>query len=465
MPTSILVVEDDESFGRRLTKNLQLDGFESQLAGSAYKAIEILKKSSINAIICDVKMPGMSGIELLSQIRQNELEDVDPDIPFLVLTSLNSVETAVEAMQKGASDYLTKDAGRGEIIVRLKKALSQRSVIEENKRLKESIAKTNEFGDLIGQSEVMERIKEDIDEVALLDTTILITGETGVGKELVARAIHERSNREGQFIDVNGALLPDDMMLQSELFGHEKGAFTDAKESRKGKFELADGGTLFLDEVGELSLDVQAKLLRALETMTFTRVGGSKPVKVDVRIILATNRDLEKEVQAGRFRDDLYYRINVFPIQIHPLRKRKSDIEELAQHFLKTVAERSSRPIPNLDADAMEMIKAYDWPGNIRELRNICERLLIRARGDVVITAADVERCGLQGKPAQSVALEIPDQGLKLDDLEKQLVIESLRKTNWNQTEAARLLGISTDRMNNRVKKFGLTHSSWRVNK
>jgi len=463
---SILIVEDDASFANRLARNLGLEGFEARVADSPEAALPLLAAEAFDGILCDIRMPGMSGLDLLSSIREGRAAGVETDTPVVMLTSVNSVETAVDAMRRGANDYLTKEAGRAEIAVRLRRALDQHAVAEENRRLRAAIEQIDEFGDLIGASPAMARIKQDIAEVAQTTATVMLLGETGVGKELVARAIHRASGRTGEFVDVNGALLPDDTMLQSELFGPEKGAFTDAKAQRRGKLEIANGGSLFLDEVGEISPDVQATLLRVIETMTFTRVGGSRPIQVDARVIVASNRDLLEETRQGRFREDLYYRLNVFPIEIPPLRERREDIEPLARFFLSRGAHRYGRPVPDPNPDAMDLLCAARWPGNIRELRNICERLLIRARGGQVITAADVQGCGIESARESGPRLvEIPDEGLELDEVEKQLVLEALRKADWNQTEAARLLGISVDRMNNRVKKYNYTHPKWRVNR
>ncbi|MDK2971150.1 MAG: hypothetical protein PWP23_905 [Candidatus Sumerlaeota bacterium] len=461
----ILVIEDDRVFATRLARNLGLDGFEAEVAEGPAEALARLGTERFDGAVCDIKMPGMTGLELLERVREGQEPGVDPELPFVMLTSVNSVETAVEAMRLGASDYLTKEAGRQEIVVRLRKALAEHAMSEENRRLRETVARVDEFGELIGVSEGMRQIKQDIGEVASTNATVMLLGETGVGKELVARAIHRASRRSGAFVDLNGAMLPDDTMLQSELFGHERGSFTDAKSLKKGKLELADGGTLFIDEVGEISREVQAKLLRVLETMTFTRVGGTREITVDVRIVVATNRDLLAEVEAGRFRDDLYYRLNVFPIEIPPLRERRDDIVPLVRFFLARTAERYGRPNPEPQPEALEELRACHWPGNIRELRNICERLVIRARGGSVLTAADVRACGLGPASDATKTMTIPDSGIQLDEVEKALVLEALRKSDWNQTEAARLLGISVDRINNRVKKYGFTHPSWRVNK
>lgn len=452
----ILIVEDDQSFGQRMARNLAMDGFQTDLFDSAEAALARLRSAHWDAMLCDIRLPGMSGLDLLTRIRSGEEQGVDPQMPVLMLTSITSVDTAVDAMRRGASDYLTKEAGRGEIVMRLRRALEQRDMAEENTRLRETIARTDEFTEMIGASAAMEAIKAEIAQVAPTDATVLLTGETGVGKELVARAIHRASGRGGPFIDINGALLPDDTSFQSELFGHERGAFTDAQAMKKGKLELADGGTLFLDEVGEVSGAVQAKLLRVLETMSFTRLGGTRPINVNVRIVVATNRDLREEADAGRFRSDLYYRLNVFPIRLPPLRERREDIPALTRFFLRKFSEKYARTVPLIEQGALKQLQQYDWPGNIRELRNICERLVIRARGGDTIASADVAACGLAAPADINRIVAMPSEGLDMDEVEKALVLEALRRSDWNQTEAAKLLNISVDRMNNRVKKWNL---------
>ncbi len=461
----ILVIEDDPSFGKRLAKNLDLDGFEAELAEGGDEGLRKLAENKYDGVLCDIKMPGLNGLELLSRVREGKEPDIEESLPIIMLTSIANVETAVDAMRRGASDYLTKESGRGEIVMRLRRALQQKELAEENVRLKETIAKTDEFSEMVGNSSLMEQIKSDIAEVAPTDATVLLLGETGVGKELVARAIHRSSGRTGPFIDINAALLPDDTTFQSELFGHEKGAFTDAQSLKKGKLELADNGTLFLDEIGEVSQAVQAKLLRVLETMTFTRLGGTKELQVNVRVVVATNRELKQRVEEGAFRSDLYYRLNVFPIQLAPLRDRHEDIHPLTQYFLRRFAEKYGRPVPFIEAGALQELQSYDWPGNIRELRNICERLVIRARGSDTITKEDIANCGLSIKTGVDQVVQIPREGLDMDEVEKQLVIEALKRTDWSQTDAAKLLNISVDRMNNRVKKWNLKHTSWRKNK
>ncbi|MDX2177420.1 MAG: sigma-54 dependent transcriptional regulator [Candidatus Sumerlaeia bacterium] len=460
----LLLIEDDRDFARRMARNLELDGFEVETAADGAEGVAALARGRFDAALCDLRMPGRDGLDVLRHVRGGEDPEIDPAIPIVILTSVSSVDAAVEAMRLGATDYLTKESGRAEIALRVRRALEQRRIAAENEQLRERLAATDDFRDLIGASEELGRVKRDIGEVGPTNATVLILGETGVGKELVARAIHNASGRRGQFIDLNSALLPDDNLLQSELFGHERGAFTDARAMKRGKLELADAGTLFLDEIGELPRETQAKLLRVLETMTFTRLGGTRPIRADVRIVAATNRDLRAEAEAGRFREDLYYRLSVFPIEVKPLRERRADVLPLAEHFLALFAKRYGRPAPRLDSAAAAALERYRFPGNVRELRNICERLLIRARGGAV-TEALLAECGIGPAPAAPKALALPPEGVQLDDLERRLVVEALDRAEWNQTEAARLLGISVDRMNNRVKKFALTHEKWRVHK
>jgi DNA-binding NtrC family response regulator len=297
----ILIVEDDPAFARRMARNLGLDGFEADVAEGGEEGLRLAAVGAYDAALCDVKMPGIDGFEFLRRVRSGADSGIDPKLPVVILTSINSVESAVEAMRLGASDYLTKESGRAEIVLRVKRAMEQRDLADENERLRARLAQTDEFHELVGASPALDKIKQVIREVGPTPATVLITGETGAGKELVARAIHQASGRKGEFVEVNSALLPDDSMLQSELFGHERGSFTDAKTMKKGKLELADGGTLFLDEIGELSRETQAKLLRVLETLTFTRLGGTKPIKVDVRLVAATNRDLLAEHKEGAF--------------------------------------------------------------------------------------------------------------------------------------------------------------------
>lgn len=467
---AVLLVEDDALFADRLRRNLELAGFQVAVAADGQKALTILQKQSFDLIVTDVRMPGMDGIELIRQVKVSGAEGADPDVPMVVLTSVGSVETAVEAMKLGASDYIAKEANRQEIVLRIRKVLEQSEILHENRLLRDQLERRDEFRDLIGDSPEMLRIKEEIAQIAPTTATVMITGETGVGKELVARAIHRTGpNARGPFIDVNCAALPDDNLFQSEVFGHERGAFTDAHYTRKGRFELAHRGTLFLDEIAELSRDSQGKILKALEQQMITRLGGTRPIPVDCRYVFATNKHLLAEVEAGNFREDLYYRINVIPIEIPPLRERRSDIPLLAKFFADQFSRKYNKPDMFFEESAMALLRDSHWPGNIRELRNVIERLVIRNRGDV-ITRSQVEGVGLVQRGAASAgtapfSLNIPENGINLEEVEQTLVVQALEKTGWNQKEAAALLGISVDRMNNRVKKYGLRHPSWRVHR
>jgi len=462
----LLLIEDDLIFAERLKKNLLLDGFDVQIAESGREASDKLKNTYFDLVVTDIKMPEENGIDVIKRIRLGKEPEIDPDIPIVVLTSVNSVETAVEAMKSGAADYITKESERKEISLRLKKVLEQSRILNENRFLKDQLQNESEFQELIGESEAIKKIKKEISEIARKDISVLIQGETGVGKELVARAIHKLSHyANGPFIDVNCAGLPDENLLQSELFGHEKGAFTDAKELKKGKFELASYGTLFLDEIGELQPESQGKILKVIENHIITRLGGVKTISINCRFIFATNKDLLKELKLGKFREDLYYRINVFPISIPPLRERKEDIPPLSKFFLNQFCKKYQKEQKELTKEVLDILYDYPWYGNVRELRNVLERLVIRSKSNQ-IAIADLGECGLKiEKINGDLDFSIPDKGINLDEIEKQIVLKALEKSNWNQKEAALLLGISVDRINNRVKKYNFKHPSWYTHK
>jgi DNA-binding NtrC family response regulator len=466
MKFSLLVVEDDRVYADRLKRNLEMADFAVATAENGAAALPLLRNQNYDMIVTDLRMPEMDGIELIRRIKQEGIDGVDPDVPVVVLTSISSVESAVEAMKLGASDYITKEATRQEITLRIRKVLEQSELATENRLLRDQLERRDEFRELVGESEAMVRIKDEIQQIAGSDVTVLITGDTGVGKELVARAIHRTGpHSRGPFVDVNCAALPDENMFQSEVFGHERGAFTDAHYTRKGKFELAHRGTLFLDEIAELSRESQGKILKALEQQTITRLGGTRPIQVDCRFLFATNKDLLAEAQAGKFREDLYYRIDVFRIHIPPLRERRTDIPTLARFFANQFARKYNKPEFFFEESAMLLLRDYHYPGNIRELRNIIERLIIRSRGDV-ISRAQIEQVGLVAQQSSEKPLvHIPESGIDLEQVERDLVMEALNRTGWNQKEAAALLNISVDRMNARVRKFGFRHPKWRVHK
>lgn len=381
MPQTILIVDDEKAIRKSLTEILSFEGFAIDDAADGVEAIKKIKENNYDCILCDIKMPKMDGIEVLQQTRE-----LKPDIPFIVISGHGNIETAVDAVKKGAFDYISKPPDLNRLLITIRNAMDKKSLVTETKQLRKRVTREAE---MIGESEPMQKIRETIKKVAPTDARVLVTGENGVGKELVARNIHALSTRaEAPLIEVNCAAIPSEL-IESELFGHEKGSFTSAIKQRIGKFELASGGTLFLDEIGDMSHDAQAKVLRALQEGKITRVGGDKEIKVDVRVIAATNKDLMKEVEEKKFRLDLYHRLSVILINVPSLNDRRDDIPLLVQHFMKDISEEYKQPVKQMDADAIEMLQQYNWTGNIRELRNVVERLIILS--DKKITKKDVE--------------------------------------------------------------------------
>ncbi len=467
----ILVVEDDRRYAERLRKNLELEGFAVHLAPGAEEALGCLRRESFDLILSDVRMPGISGLEFLKTVKHVS-EGIDPDTPFVLLTSVDSVQVAVECLKEGAADYITKDAERDEIVLRIRKVLDGARLRRENVHLRQELVSRSEFGEIVAVSPQMSAILKELRELAAAEANALITGETGVGKELVARFLHQQSPRSDKpFVDVNCAALPSDNMFQSEVFGHERGAFTGATSRKQGRLELANGGVLFLDEVGDMPLESQGKILRALDTQSFEHLGGEKKISVDLLVIAATNKDLKTEVKEGRFRKDLFYRLDVMHVHIPPLRERPMDIAPLAEYYLDQYAARYRRPKPCLSEEAVDVLLHYEWAGNVRELKNLMERLVIRGVPDGEIKPGDLRREGLILSKSGSVSQEtvppvrIPSEGISLDELERMAIIQALEQCDWVQRDAANLLGISADRMNARVKKYGLSHPSWRTNR
>lgn len=385
MAQTILVIDDERAIRKVLNEILTFEGFAVDEAADGAEGVKKIKEGNYDCILCDVKMPKMDGMEVLQVAKQEK-----PDVPFIVISGHGTIETAVEAVKKGAYDYISKPPDLNRLLITIRNAMDKKSLVAETKQLKKRISKG--FA-MIGDSDPMKRIQETIEKVAPTDARVLITGENGVGKELVARRIHELSNRaSAPLIEVNCAAIPSEL-IESELFGHEKGSFTSAIKQRIGKFELASGGTLFLDEIGDMHLDAQAKMLRALQEGKITRVGGEKEIKVDVRVLAATNKNLLEEVEAKRFRLDLYHRLSVILIQVPTLNDRRDDIPDLVAHFLKDICEEYKQPVKEIESSAMEALKQHNWTGNIRELRNLVERLVILS--DKAITAQDVTRyCG-----------------------------------------------------------------------
>ena len=377
---TILIVDDEKAIRKTLSEILSYEGYKIDDAENGEEALKKLKERSYDVVLCDIKMPKVDGLEFLEKSKK-----INPDVPIIMISGHGTIETAVEAVKKGAYDYVAKPPDLNRLLITIRNALDKQSLVTETKVLKRKVSRVQE---MIGESNALKKIKDTIDKVAPTDARVLITGENGSGKELVARWIHEKSNRaSGPIIEVNCAAIPGEL-IESELFGHEKGSFTSAIKQRIGKFEQANGGTLFLDEIGDMSLTAQAKVLRALQESKITRVGGEKDITVDVRVIAATNKDLLKEVEEKNFRLDLYHRLSVIIIHVPSLNQRKEDIPLLAEYFLKQIAEEYGQAVKAIDANAMDALKQHNWSGNIREFRNVMERLVILS--GKVITVEDV---------------------------------------------------------------------------
>jgi two-component system response regulator HydG len=434
-PATLLVADDDPGLRESLERTLTREGYHVVLASDGRAALERVQAGGVDLIVTDLKMPGLTGLELLRAAKA-----IMPDVDVILLTAFGTVEEAVQAMKDGAYDFLTKPFRREQLIKLIDKALERRDLIEQNRALKKQLEDLRAKGQMIGASPSWRRMLTLVEQTADSSATILIQGESGTGKELVARTIHERSaRRHGPFIAVNCAALPE-TLLESELFGYEKGAFTGAAGRKEGRFELAHGGTLFLDEVGDLSLVTQPKILRVLQEGEFERLGGTRTLQVDVRIVAATNQDVAEMVKEKRFREDLYYRLNVITIRVPPLRERPEDIRVLAQHYLRVYAAKNGRKLEGFTGEAIDRLEAYAWPGNVRELENLIERSVLLARKDR-IDAEDLpeEVMGVK-RPPRDAILELI--GTPLADIERRLLDETLRITGGNKTQAAKLLGI-----------------------
>ncbi len=451
----VLLVDDDPGTRKVARANLGLEGFEVLLASSGSEALARLAESDPLAVVSDLRMPDLDGIALMAEVHARR-----PGLPFVLVTAHATVETAVEAMRRGAVHYLTKPIRFDELALVLRHAVEGERARRDVVRLRGELERAAGFEELVGSSPAMRQVFEMVGQVAPTDATVLLRGETGTGKELVARAIHRRSaRREKPFVAVNCTAVPRELM-ESELFGHEKGAFTGAVSRRVGRFEQADGSTLFLDEVGDLDLAVQAKLLRVLQEQEITRVGARDAVRVDVRIVTATNRDLEAAVKEGRFRDDLYYRLNVIPLRLPPLRERPQDLPALLTHFLGSFSERYGRPAPPIPPEALAALQGYAWPGNVRELRNLCERAVLMGWSGVLsmVGAARSEESALV-----DTALPLLEARQRLvERFEREYLTRLLRQHRGKVGEVARAAGIAERNLYEKLKAYGLSRDDYR---
>ncbi|OIP30601.1 MAG: DNA-binding response regulator [Deltaproteobacteria bacterium CG2_30_63_29] len=438
-PQSVLVVDDDAGHLKTLEKVLTRDGFRVFMASTGQQALDCIRESAPDLVVTDLMMPGMSGVDLLKAAKT-----LQPSVEVIVMTAFGTVERAVDAMKEGAYDFIEKPIKRAALLKSARRALERKALVAENNTLRKELDHFLTQREIVGRSERIRRVLELVRQVAPTQTTVLILGASGTGKELVARALHRLSPRSSEaFITVNCAALPSSI-LESELFGHEKGAFTGAHQRKLGRFELANHGTLFLDEIGELPLDMQSKLLRVLQEGELERVGGTKAIQVDVRIVAATNKNLQEEVRAGRFRDDLFYRLNVIAVDLPSLAERREDIVLLAEHFLRHFVDVHKLAIGGYTRAALEALSAHDWPGNVRELKNVVERAVVLCK-DNIIDLADLPAAVLasaESLPGQRNLL-IP-LGTPLEAVKRQVILETLQSVKGDKRLAAQLLGIAT---------------------
>lgn len=464
----ILVIDDDEIIRDAVQAFLKAVGFNVMVTATGRSGVDMIKEENFDIVMTDLVMPEMSGIEVLKEIKSSKKQ-----LPVIVMTAFGTIQTAVEAMRLGAFDYVTKPFVMEELMIVIKRAIDVTKLQQENIMLKRQLKSHYKFKDLIGDSSKMQAVYDMIEKIADTDSTVMITGESGTGKELIAKTIHYNSSRsQHPFVPLNCAAIPKEL-IESELFGHEKGAFSGALNTRVGRFELAHNGTLFLDEIAELAPSLQVKLLRILQEREFERVGGMKTIKVDVRILAATNRDLEAATNEGAFREDLYYRLNVIPIHIPPLRERSGDIPLIADHFINEFCKKRKRTPFVFSEEAMERFLGYEWPGNIRELKNVIERIAILVPSDTVYVSdlPDKFRNASDSVPqkqtraavrtnAAAKGMLIPDDGIDLNDLignmERDLICKALEKTEGVKSKAATLLGLNRTTLIEKMKKMGI---------
>jgi two-component system NtrC family response regulator len=457
---TILIVDDEKNYPLILGEVLQDEGFETYTANNGEAALEILQNSDVDLVLTDMKMPRMDGIALLEKIKEK-----DPELPVMMMTAHGTVEKAVEAMQKGAYNYILKPFDNEQLIIYVNKAMDMYRVVKENRELRRTVESQYSFGNLIGKSKAMQDIFETIRKVAPATATVLIEGASGTGKELVARSIHYNSPRRNMpFIAVNCSALAE-TLLESELFGHEKGAFTGAASMKKGRFEIADGGTLFLDEIGELSPALQVKLLRVLQEKVVERVGGLRPIAVDIRLIAATNKALRNEIEKNMFREDLFYRLNVVHLVLPQLKDRIEDIRPLATHFIAKYANErpDALPITHMDQEVERLFFKHRWPGNVRELENVIERAMVMCPGQVIRVDDLPKEFAHQAQKHATLQLRgLPQDATLYEALahvEKMMIKHALRRADYVQSHAATLLGIGKSGLNQKLKKWGIDPS------
>lgn len=452
-PIQLLVVDDEAMIRRTLLRKFQKEGYTVVDVGTGEEARQQFEQDTWDVVLLDINLPGVSGLELLKEFRA-----ISKDTPVIMMTGNADINYVVQAMKDGAYDYITKPFNLEEVVIAVKKALEVTALRREVRHMRSSLEQEYGFDKVIGKSEAMTAVLEMAKTVAESEAeTVLLLGESGTGKNLIAQAIHYNSRRAGApFMEVTCTALPEPL-LESELFGHERGAFTDARTTKKGLCELAHKGTLFMDEIGDMPLPTQAKLLGFLESRTVRRVGGTRPLQVDVRVIAATNASIESLVAEKHFREDLYYRLNVIEITIPPLRERKEDVPLLARFFLNHFNQKFNKKVRDIDKAAIDGMLAYDWPGNIRELRNAIERAMILTKGDVIgVQDLPLKAKTIRQDPNSGEAFALPENGIALEDVERTLVFQALERTNNNQTKAARLLHISRDQLRYRMKAYGL---------
>ncbi|MEJ5165613.1 MAG: sigma-54 dependent transcriptional regulator [Thermoanaerobaculia bacterium] len=452
----ILIVEDKISLQNLLKEVLQKNGYNVDCASDGEKAEKLIEKNDYHLIIADYKLPKKDGMEILKEAKEK-----NPDLPVIIITAYGTIELAVEAMKRGAEDFLLKPIDPDHLLLVVEKVLEKQKILRENILLKSETSLYFPLPEIIGTSPIMKKVSEEVNKVAPTDATVLLLGESGTGKELFARAIHSLSKREkGPFVAINCAAIPE-TLIENELFGHEKGSYTGAISRQLGKFELAQGGTIFLDEIGELSKDVQGKVLRVLQEKTIERIGGTSTIKVDVRILCASNQDLKKAVEEGRFREDLFYRINIFPITIPPLRNRTSDIPLLVEHFISKYSKEFGKKKPKVHPEAMKKMLSYHWPGNVRELENAIERAIILSRGDTILPEDIFIGESKDYKYSPMDIFNLPDDlqeatQIILREVETYKIEKILKETEKNIEEAAKRLNISTKTLREKIKKYGI---------